>query len=293
MNGFRLSLTKETPVIVQGISGRHGSFHAERMRKYGTNIIAGVDPGHGGTKVSGVPVFGSVEDALSSAGKAQWSVVFVPAPFAKPACLEGLQAGLNLVIVTEGIPIHDTLAIAQEAEALGRRVIGPNCPGLAVPGEASLGVIPAKALKLGGVGVVSRSGTLTYEITSLLSKAGLGQRLLVGLGGDAVPCTSFEPILEWMERDESVDSIVLIGEIGGDFEERAADYIRARVTKPVAAYIAGSHAPLGTRMGHAGAIASAGSGSAASKVAALEDAEALVARFPWDIPRLLKPGEKV
>jgi succinyl-CoA synthetase alpha subunit len=289
MNGFPLALKRHTPVLVQGVAGRQGSFHAARMREYGTNVLAGVDPGHGGAEVEGTPVYDSVSEAVDAQGRIDWSVVFVPAPYAKGACLEALRAGLNLAVITEGIPVHDTLAILEEAQRQKRRVIGPNCPGLAVPGEAKLGILPGGVLKPGSAGVVSRSGTLTYEIVEQLSRAGLGQRLVVGIGGDPVPGTSFEPVLEWFERDPAVQEIVLIGEIGGDLEERAADYVRARVSKPVVAYVAGRHAPPERRMGHAGAIVMGERGTAASKIEALKEAEVLVAKYPWEVPRLLRP----
>lgn len=292
MSGFRLNLTADTPVIVQGIAGAQGSSHTKEMLKFGTNVVAGVDPGHGGTSVAGLPVFDSIGEAKAAVGQVAWSVVFVPAPFAKDACMDALHEGLNIVVVTEGIPVHDTIEILQVADRMGRQVIGPNGPGVAIPGVSKLGIFPNEVLKSGAVGVVSRSGTLTYEVLNYLSRANLGQRAVVGLGGDEVPGISFIPVLEWFERDPRVREILLIGEIGTDLEQQAAQFIHDNVTKPTVAYIAGRYAPIGKRMGHAGAIVLGDRHTAQSKITALEQANVAVAKSPWDVPKLLGPRQE-
>jgi succinyl-CoA synthetase alpha subunit len=275
-----------TQVIVQGITGRLGSFHTQRMLHYGTRIVAGVTPGKGGVDVCGVPVFNSVKDALRK-HRAEWSVLFVPAPFAKSAACEALRAGLNIVIITEGVPVHDTLAILQEARRHKRLVIGPNCPGITVAGLCKLGIMPTEVFSSGRVAVVSRSGTLTHEIVDLLTRAGIGQSLVVGIGGDRVVGMDFVDILRVCEKDKETAAVVLIGEIGGVKEVRAADFIR-RMKKPVVAYVAGVSAPPGKTMGHAGAIVYGDNESAVAKIRLLRKAGALVARMPHDVPRLVK-----
>jgi succinyl-CoA synthetase alpha subunit len=280
-------LTSETRVVVQGITGHQGTVHSRQMREFGTTVVAGVTPGKGGTKVEDVPVFDSVEEAVQ-ATRGNASCIFVPAPFAKDALLEAVDAGIRLaVVVTEHIPFHDMLVMYEYARAHDARIIGPNCPGIASPGVAKVGIIPNVVFRPGRVGVVSRSGTLTYEIVNGIKEHGLGQSTCLGLGGDPVVGTSFVDALPLFQQDPETDLIVLVGEIGGTAEEDAAEYIRRNVKKPVVAYIAGRSAPPGKRMGHAGAIISRGKGTAETKLAALEAAGAQVARFPYEIPDLV------
>jgi succinyl-CoA synthetase alpha subunit len=280
-------LTSETRVVVQGITGHQGTVHSRQMREFGTTVVAGVTPGKGGTKVEDVPVFDSVEEAVQST-RANASCIFVPAPFAKDALLEAVDAGIRLtVVVTEHIPFHDMLVMYEYARAHDARIIGPNCPGIASPGVAKVGIIPNVVFRPGRVGVISRSGTLTYEIVNGIKEHGLGQSTCLGLGGDPVVGTSFVDALPLFQQDPETDLIVLVGEIGGTAEEDAAEYIRRNVKKPVVAYIAGRSAPPGKRMGHAGAIISRGKGTAETKLAALEAAGAQVARFPYEIPDLV------
>ncbi len=280
-------LTRETRVVVQGITGHQGTVHSRQMRDFGTQVVAGVTPGKGGTAVEGVPVFDSVRDAVEATG-ANSSCIFVPAPFAKDALLEAVDAGIRLIVtVTEHIPFHDMLLMYHYARSHGARIIGPNCPGIASPGVAKVGIIPNVVFRPGRVGVISRSGTLTYEIVNGIKEHGLGQSTCIGLGGDPVVGTSFVDALPHFQEDPDTDLIVLVGEIGGTAEEDAAEYIRRQFTKPVVAYIAGRSAPPGKRMGHAGAIISRGRGTAETKLAALEAAGAKVARFPYEIPDLV------
>jgi succinyl-CoA synthetase alpha subunit len=276
-----------TRVVVQGITGHQGTVHARAMREFGTQVVAGVTPGKGGTTVEGVPVFDSVREAVART-EANASCLFVPAPFAKDALLEAVDAGLKLcVIVTEHIPFHDMLVMYHYARAKGARIIGPNCPGIASPGKAKVGIIPNVVFRPGHVGVISRSGTLTYEIVNGIKEHGLGQSTCIGLGGDPIVGTSFVDALPLFENDPETELLVLVGEIGGTSEEEAAEAIHASFSKPVVAYIAGRSAPPGKRMGHAGAIISRGRGTAASKVAALERAGARVARFPYEVPEIV------
>ncbi len=276
-----------TRVVVQGITGHQGTVHTRQMREFGTQVVAGVTPGKGGTRVEEVPVFDSVRDAVSATG-ANASCIFVPAPFAKDALLEAVDAGIRLaVIVTEHIPFHDMLVMYHYARERGTRIIGPNCPGIASPGGSKVGIIPNVVFRPGRVGVISRSGTLTYEIVNGIKEHGLGQSTCIGLGGDPVVGTSFVDALPLFESDPDTDLLVLVGEIGGTAEEEAAEYIRRSFSKPVVAYIAGRSAPPGKRMGHAGAIISRGKGTADSKVAALEGAGARVARFPYEVPLMV------
>jgi len=278
---------KETRVVVQGITGHQGTVHAHQMRQFGTAVVAGVTPGKAGTDVEGVPVFDSVRDAVGRT-QANAACIFVPAPYAKDALLEAVDAGIRLcVVVTEHIPFHDMLVMYHYAKSKGTRIIGPNCPGIASPGKAKVGIIPNVVFHPGRVGVISRSGTLTYEIVSGIKEMGLGQSTCIGLGGDPVVGTSFVDALPLFQADPETDALVMVGEIGGTAEEDAAEYIRQHFTKPVVAYIAGRSAPPGKRMGHAGAIITRGKGTAETKVAALEAAGARVARFPYEIPRLV------
>lgn len=274
----------ETRVLCQGITGDAGSFHARQMLEYGTRLVAGVTPGKGGTRFEEkVPVFDSVKDAARETG-ANASVIFVPAPFAADAIREGADAGLELIIcITEGIPVADMIKVKKFLERYPVRLIGPNCPGLITPGECKIGIMPGYIHKPGKVGVVSRSGTLTYEAVWQLTSRGIGQSTCVGIGGDPVPGSGFTDILELFNRDPRTEAVVLIGEIGGEEEERAADYIRKEMAKPVVAFVAGLTAPEGRRMGHAGAIISSGSGKAEDKIKKLEAAGVTVSRSPADI----------
>lgn len=277
----------ETKVVVQGITGHQGTVHAGQMRAFGTKVVAGVTPGKGGTSVDGVPVFDAVADAVRSTS-ANASVIFVPAPFAKDALLEAIDAGIRLaVVVTEHIPFHDMLTMYHYARAHNARIIGPNCPGIASPGKAKVGIIPNVVFRPGRVGVISRSGTLTYEIVNGIKEVGLGQSTCIGLGGDPVVGTSFVDALPLFEADPETDLIVLVGEIGGTAEEEAAEFIQGHLSKPVVAYVAGRSAPPGKRMGHAGAIIARGRGTAESKLAALRAAGAEVATYPYEIPGLV------
>jgi len=279
-----------TRVLVQGITGRHGSFHTGLMLEYGTNVVAGVTPGKGGEEVHGVPVFDTVEEAVDETG-AEASVVFVPAPFAPDAVMEAIEAGLDpIVVITEHIPAHDTMMFVQLAEEYGVRIIGPNTPGIIVPPERTkMGIMPHQVFSEGSVAVASRSGTLTYEIVHHLTEAGIGQSVCVGLGGDTVVGMTFIDFLEMVEEDPGTEAVVLIGEIGGSAEEEAAEYIaETDYPKPVVAYIAGRHAPPGKRMGHAGAIVHRGQGTAESKEKAFLEAGVEVAKTPWEVPELLK-----
>ena len=277
-----------TRVIVQGITGHQGRFHAAAMREFGTRIVAGVTPGKGSEHVDGVPVFDSVREARAARG-GDASIVFVPADAAKDSALEALEAGIHLVvIVTEGMPVHDAMAVIQFAKLEGARVIGPNCPGVAVPGSAKVGIMPNGIFKMGKVGVVSRSGTLTYEIVNSLTEGGIGQSVCLGIGGDLVVGTSFVDALRMLEDDPFTEEVVLIGEIGGTAEEEAAEFIGRHMDKPVVAYIAGRTAPPGRRMGHAGAIISDGRGSTLGKMEALKKGGARVAERPADVVKMLK-----
>jgi len=277
----------DTRVVVQGITGHQGTVHTRQMKAFGTQVVAGVTPGKGGTEVEGVPVFDSVREAVQTT-RANASCIFVPAPFAKDALIEAVDAGILLsVIVTEHIPFHDMLVMYHYSRAKGGRIIGPNCPGIAAPGKSKVGIIPNVVFRPGRVGVISRSGTLTYEIVNGIKEHGLGQSTCIGLGGDPVVGTSFVDALPWFQADPETDVIVMVGEIGGSAEEDGAEYLRHHVTKPVVAYIAGRSAPPGKRMGHAGAIISRGKGTAETKLAALSAAGAKVARFPYEIPDLV------
>lgn len=279
-----MSLESGTRVVVQGITGKQGTFHTGQMLKYGTRIVGGTSPNKGGTKVLGVPVFETVEETLP----ADASVIFVPAPFAKDAVFEAVDAGLKLIVlITERIPVHDTLEMIKLVKEKGVTLIGPNTPGLIKPSaKCKMGIMPHSVFSPGAVGVVSRSGTLTYEIVNALTAAGMGQSLCIGVGGDLVNGTNFCEALDIFKNDPATEKIVLIGEIGGNAEEKAAEII-PKIGKPVVAYIAGRYAPEGKRMGHAGAIVSGTAGTAAEKVRVLEAAGAKVAKTPWEVPPLL------
>ncbi len=286
-------VNKNTRLLVQGITGREGTFHARQMIEYGTQVVGGVTPGKGGQwAVDGnIPVFDTIKEAVE-ATDANCSIIYVPARFSADAMLEAADAGLALVVcITEGIPIQDMIRVRAYLDQKGTRLIGPNCPGVITPGEAKVGIMPGQIHKPGVVGVVSRSGTLTYEVVYALTSQGIGQSTCVGIGGDPVNGSNFIDILELFESDPLTDQIVLIGEIGGNDEERAAEFIASKMSKPVTAFIAGRTAPPGKRMGHAGAIIEGGSGLAADKVAALEAVGVHVAKHPEQIPDLVAANQ--
>jgi succinyl-CoA synthetase alpha subunit len=280
-------VNKDTRLLVQGITGREGLFHTEQMIAYGTRVVAGVTPGRGGEWAAGVPVFDSVKAAVESTG-ANCAIVYVPARFAPDAMYEAADAGLPLVVcITEGIPVQDMMKVRHYLDQRQVRLVGPNCPGLLTPGEAKVGIIPGHIARPGNVGLVSRSGTLTYEVIHALTQRGLGQSTCVGIGGDPVKGLNFIDALAMFEDDPHTDQVVLIGEIGGSDEERAAEFIADHMSKPVVAFVAGQTAPPGKRMGHAGAIIEGGSGLAADKIEALEAARVKVAQHPEQIADLL------
>jgi succinyl-CoA synthetase alpha subunit len=276
----------ETKLVVSGLTGREGSFHGLRNRAYGTDVVAGVTPKKGGQDVEGIPIFDTIAEAVSERG-ANTSMIFVPARFAAAAINEAIDAGVGTVIaITEGIPVFDMLGTYWKAREAGVRLIGPNCPGVLSPGKANVGIIPAQFFDPGSIGVVSKSGTLTYQIGNELKQAGVGNSTIVGIGGDPIVGSDFIDVLELFEADSETELIVLVGEIGGDAEERAADYIAANVTKPVLAYIAGFTAPPGKQMGHAGAIISGSSGTAEAKKEALEARDVRVGCSPTETAQL-------
>ena len=276
-------INKDTRVICQGITGKVGGFHTRGCLEYGTQMVGGVTPGKGGTEVDGLPVFDTVDEAVQQTG-ANASMIFVPPAFTADAILEAVDAGIKVVIaITEGVPALDMVHVYEEVRRTGTHLIGPNCPGVITPDECKIGIMPGYIHKKGSVGLMSRSGTLTYEAVWQLSNLGLGQTTCVGLGGDPIVGTSFIDLLELFEADDETESVLMIGEIGGTAEEEAAAYVKEHVSKPVAAFIAGRTAPPGKRMGHAGAIISGGKGTAAEKVAALEAANIQVADSPADM----------
>ncbi len=281
-------LDEATRVCVQGITGRDGSFHTRAMVEYGTNVVAGVTPGKGGQEMDGIPVFNTVREAVD-ATNANATIIFVPAKFAAGAAMEAVESGAKLVVVvSEGVPTLDVAKIYKRAKELGVRMIGPNCPGIISPGKSKLGIMPGSIHSQGGIGVVSRSGTLTYEVVDSLGRAGMGQSSVIGIGGDPIIGTNFIDALEAFEKDHETEAVVLIGEIGGTDEEQAAEFIKAKMTKPVVSFIAGRTAPPGKRMGHAGAIIAGGKGTAQEKMDALAAAGVPVADRPSEIPGLLK-----
>jgi succinyl-CoA synthetase alpha subunit len=277
---------ENTKLCVSGITGREGTFHAMNNRRYGTQVVSGVTPGKGGQDVEGVPVFNTFHDAVAETG-ANTAMIFVPPRFAADSILEAEDAGIELIIaITEGIPAHDELRVYNHLLTTSSRLVGPNCPGILSPGKANVGIIPASFFKEGNVGVVSRSGTLTYQIGNELAQSGFGNSSIVGIGGDPVPGSSFIDIIELFEADAETELIVMAGEIGGSAEEEAADYIAEHVSKPVVAYIAGFTAPPGKTMGHAGAIVSGSKGTAAAKAEALEAKGVRVGRTPTEVAEI-------
>jgi succinyl-CoA synthetase alpha subunit len=279
---------KETRLVVQGITGREGAFHAQQMIDYGTKVVAGVTPGKGGEwAVGNTPVFDTVKEAVDAAG-ANTSIIYVPARFAPDAIIEAADAGIELIVcITENIPVLDMVQVRAYIDSLPTRLIGPNCPGLITPGEAKVGIMPGHIHTPGSVGLVSRSGTLTYEVVYALTSRGIGQSTAVGIGGDPIIGTKFIDVLQMFQDDPGTEQVVMIGEIGGTDEQVAAEFIANQMTKPVVGFIAGQTAPPGRRMGHAGAIISGGEGTAAEKIAALKEAGASIARHPDEIASIV------
>ena len=278
---------KETRLVVQGITGREGAFHTQQMIAYGTQVVAGMTPGKGGAWVQGVPVFDTVKEAVHATG-ANTSIIYVPASAAPDAIMEAADAGIELIVcITEGIPVLDMVRLSSFLQRTGARLIGPNCPGAITPGEAKVGIMPGHIHKPGSVGLVSRSGTLTYEVVHALTERGLGQSTAVGIGGDPIIGTTFIDVLRLFESDPMTDHVVLIGEIGGSDEQRAAQFIATEMSKPVTAFIAGRTAPPGKRMGHAGAIVEGGEGTAEEKIAAFEAVGVRVASHPDHVAELV------
>jgi len=281
-------IDKNTKLICQGFTGKHGTFHSEKALEYGDFLLGGVTPGKGGKKHLGLPVFDTVAEAKAETG-ANASVIYVPPAFAMEAILEAVSSDLDLVVcITEGIPLHDMLKVKEFMKGRKTRLIGPNCPGVITPGQCKIGIMPAYIHKPGSIGVISRSGTLTYEAVWQLSSLGLGQSTCVGIGGDPIPGSDFVDILKLFKQDEKTKAVVIIGEIGGDLEEEVAFYIKKEFNKPVAVFIAGSSAPKGKRMGHAGAIISGSSGTAEGKIQAFKSAGATIAHSPAKIGEALK-----
>ena len=278
---------KDTRLLVQGFTGSQGTLHSEQAIEYGTNIVGGVTPGKGGQQHLNKPVFNTVEEAMKEV-KPNASIIFVPAKFCKDSILEAAESGIKLIVcITEGVPTLDMLEVKKRIDNLGVRLIGPNCPGVITPGETKLGIMPGSIHKPGSIGIISRSGTLTYEAVKQTTDLGLGQSSCVGIGGDPIPGSSFIDILKLFENDDQTKAIVMVGEIGGNAEEAAAEYILNNVSKPVISYIAGQTAPAGKRMGHAGAIISGGKGGAEDKIKKMEDCGITIAKSPAEIGKTL------
>ena len=281
-------INQNSKVIVQGITGKQGMFHTQLMLNYGTDIVAGVTPGKGGQEVCGVPVFNKMKVAIQETS-ADTSVIFVPARFALSAAMESLNAGINMTcIITENVPVFDMIQLVEKAKEKGLHLIGPNCPGMLIPDKIKLGVMPSGMCQFGDIAVISKSGTLSYEITKAIGNSGIGVSAYVGIGGDPVRGTTMQEAVAYYSADPNTKLIVLIGEIGSDEEEKTAELIKNNVSKPVIAYIAGKSAPKGKRMGHAGAIISGDFGTAQGKIKALQEAGALIADTPWDVPNMIK-----
>lgn len=281
-------IDEKTRLIVQGITGKEGSFHAKNCQEYGTKLVGGVTPNKGGTEILNVPVFNTVKEAVNEV-KPNTSMIFVPAKFAANAIIEAADSGIELIVcITEGVPVYDMLNAKKAVKLNGVRLIGPNCPGLISPEKSKVGIMPSKIHKKGNVGVISRSGTLTYEAVYQLTQLGIGQSTCIGIGGDPIIGTSFIDVLKAFEEDNETEAICMIGEIGGSAEEEAADFIKKFVTKPVVSFIAGLSAPEGKRMGHAGAIISGGKGTASSKMSTLNDAGVVVCKNPANLGKTIK-----
>jgi len=281
-------ISEKSKVVVQGITGTQGMFHTKLMVEYGTNIVAGVTPGKGGQEVYGIPVFNEMREVAQETG-ADTSIIFVPARFTLSAAMESLNAGINMtVIITENVPVFDTIKLFEKAKEKGLHLIGPNCPGMLIPDKIKLGIMPSNMCQYGDVAVISKSGTLSYEITKAIGNSDIGVSAYVGIGGDPVRGTTMQEAVMYYSEDPLTKIIVLIGEIGSDEEEKTAEYIKEHVSKPVIAYIAGKSAPEGKRMGHAGAIISGDFGTAQGKIEALQKAGALIADTPWDVPKMIK-----
>lgn len=281
-------INEKSKVIVQGITGKQGMFHTQIMLNYGTKIVAGVTPGKGGEQVHGVPVFNNVKEAIQETS-ADTSIVFVPARFALGAVIESLDAGIGMTsIITENVPVFDMIRLVEKAKEKGLQLIGPNCPGMLIPDKIKLGIMPSDMCHYGDVAIISKSGTLSYEITKAIGNSNIGVSAYVGIGGDSVRGTTMQEAVAYYSKDPKTKIIVLIGEIGSDEEEKTAEYIKKNVSKLVIAYIAGKSAPEGKRMGHAGAIISGNFGSAKGKIQALKAAGASIANLPWDVPKIIQ-----